>query len=113
MPEIDLSYVGYCGVVCGKCGAFTKGKCRGCRETPLFARCPVRRCAVDRGLTSCAVCDADYEQCRKINNLIAAMIRLILRRDRRKNLAAIREIGIERFVADRLDLSGARKIPVK
>jgi hypothetical protein len=113
MADIDLSYVAYCGVVCAKCGALLKGKCKGCRVEPIWTRCPTRACAIDKGLTSCAECDEDYEECKKINNLIAALIRLILRRDRRRNLAAIKEVGIERFVSERMDLSKARKVPVE
>lgn len=100
-------------MVCGRCGAYLKGKCKGCRVVPLFASCPVRACAIQRGLTTCADCEVECEDCKKINNLIATLIRLILRRDRRKNLAAIKQVGIERFVKERMDVSKARKIPVE
>jgi len=113
MADIDLNYVACCGVVCANCGALIKGKCKGCRVEPMWAKCAGRACAIEKGLISCAECDEDYEQCKKINTLIATLVRLILRRDRRRNLSAIKEVGIERFVSERMDLSKARKVPVE
>lgn len=113
MADLDLNYVACCGVVCGKCGALLKGKCEGCRVAPMFARCSVRACAIEKDLASCADCDVDYQDCKKLNSLIAALFRLILRRDRRRNLAAIKEVGIERFVTERMDLSRTRRVPVE
>lgn len=112
MSDVDLNYVGYCGVVCGKCGAHVKGRCKGCRVEPMFSRCPVRPCAIDKSLTSCADCQEDPFECKELNSLIAAIFRWILRRDRRKNLTAIKRVGIERFVVEGMDESRARKVPV-
>ncbi len=113
MAEVDLNYVACCGVVCGKCGALRRGRCQGCRVEPMFARCPVRACSLEKGVASCAECDEGYEDCKLLNSLIATIIRLLLRRDRRKNLAAIKQVGIDRFVTEQMDFSKARKVPVE
>ena len=92
----------YCGLVCNECGAFKKQKCEGCHsEKPLNKRCKVKRCAMDKDITTCADCDEyeDLAKCRKLNNFISKIFKLIFKSDRLGNLTLIRQNGTEKFKA--------------
>ena len=104
MSESDQQFVlAHCGLVCSSCGMFVKGKCGGCHsEKPMFARCPVKACCLEREIPTCAEC-ADFEdlkQCRKLNNPIAKIFAFIFRSNRIGNLTRIREVGVEQFARE-------------
>ena len=92
--------VAYCGLVCTDCGAYKKQKCAGCfSDKPMYRRCPVKKCAGEKQLATCADC-GEYEnlkQCKKLNNFIAKVFQLIFRSDRIGNLEQIRKDGLESF----------------
>jgi len=50
--------------------------CDGCtapgRHWPRWAECPIRACAVERGVTNCAHCP-DYETCERLNELLSSI----------------------------------------
>lgn len=103
-PSTD-AHVAVCGLFCTNCRAFKKGKCQGCQIKARF-NCPVRKCAVGKGITLCAECDEfaaprDFNECRKLNNFIAKCFKLIFRSDRPAACAMIRDQGREAFVEDR------------
>jgi len=90
----------YCGLVCSGCGAYRKGRCKGCHsDKPMNAGCKVKPCAMEKNCTTCADCGdfTDLKECRKLNNFISKIFGLIFRSDRIGNLCRIREIGIEKF----------------
>ena len=93
----DPALVAYCGLYCGACGAYRRGRCPGCHENQKATWCKVRSCCMANGYSSCAACKtpADPRDCKKYNNLIAKLFGLIFRSDRRKCILQIREIGIE------------------
>ena len=96
--------VARCGLVCSNCGAFRCGKCGGCHcDKPMFARCPVKACAIEKGCTTCAACESypDLKACRKLNSFIARIFGFIFRSDRIGSLYHIREIGLEAFKTER------------
>jgi hypothetical protein len=102
-PAVE-TIVARCGLVCSNCGAFTRGKCRGCHsDKPMFSCCPVRACAVDKGCATCADCTdfTDLKTCRKLHSFISRIFGLIFRSDRIGGLYRIREIGLEAFKAER------------
>jgi len=96
--------VARCGLVCSNCGALRAGRCGGCHsEKPMFSRCPVKACAVEKGYATCADCTdfADLKQCRKLNNWIARIFGLIFRSNRIGGLYRIRDVGLDAFKAER------------
>ena len=98
----DEMILAYCGLVCNDCGAFKKQKCEGCHsERPLNKGCKVKPCAVDKGIITCADCDEfeDLAKCKKLNNFISKIFKLIFKTDRLGNLQRIRQNGLEQFKA--------------
>ena len=90
----------YCGLVCSNCGAYRKGKCKGCHsDKPMNKGCKVKPCAMEKNYKTCADCGdfTNLKECRKLNNWISKIFAFIFRSDRIGNLCRIREIGIERF----------------
>jgi len=92
--------IAYCGLVCSECGQFKRQKCEGCHsEKPMFKGCKVKKCAADKGISTCAACVefGDLKQCPKLNNFISKIFKLIFRSDRLGNLEQIRCCGLEKF----------------
>ena len=92
-----------CGLVCTKCGTFLKRKCKGCgSDKPMFKGCPVKKCTVEKNITTCADCKdfADLKQCGKINSFISKIIGLLTKSDRIGKLNRIREIGIDSYKSE-------------
>ena len=103
MTEIraDAALVACCGLYCGACGAFLKGRCQGCRENARAGWCKVRACCLERGYASCADCadHADPATCGKFDNFVARAIGLVLRSDRRACVLKARELGSDGYAA--------------
>lgn len=45
--------IGTCGLACGKCPVFKKGKCPGCQPNDF---CPLPKCAKEKGVELCFDC---------------------------------------------------------
>jgi hypothetical protein len=92
----DVNLVAYCGLYCGACGAYRRGRCPGCHENHKATWCKVRACCREHGYASCADCGeiADPGDCRKFNNLISKLFGLIFRSDRRACILQIRQQGL-------------------
>ena len=96
--------VAHCGLVCSECGAFKKGKCKGCYGgKPMFPNCPIKTCNLDHHGVTCADCTEFQElaDCKKLNNLISKCFDLVFHGNRIANLNTIREVGLEQFKAGR------------
>jgi hypothetical protein len=92
-----------CGLVCSKCGAFVKGKCKGCHsDKPMFKGCPIKKCTVEKNIPTCAACTdyKDLHDCRKLNNWISKIIGFFTKSDRIGKLRRIREGGLEKFISE-------------
>jgi hypothetical protein len=104
MREIvaDKSLVAYCGLYCGACGRYLRGRCPGCRENPNAGWCKVRTCSIDGGLSSCADCSehTDPMACSKFNNVISRLFGFVFRSNRAACIAAIRDKGLEAFAGE-------------
>jgi hypothetical protein len=98
----DEKLVAFCGLYCGACGAYLKGKCQGCRENAKATWCKVRACCLATGYGSCGDCSlvADLKDCRKLNNPISWVFSLIFRSDRPAGLRFIREKGKKAFAEE-------------
>ncbi|MFA5293130.1 MAG: DUF3795 domain-containing protein [Phycisphaerae bacterium] len=98
------SIIAYCGLVCSECGAFKKQKCQGCHsEKPMNRGCKIKKCAMSKNIVTCAACDEfdDLKQCKKLNNFISKIFKLIFKSDRMGNLELIRCKGLEEFKSQR------------
>jgi hypothetical protein len=97
----DPTLVAYCGLYCGACGAYLKGRCTGCQENVKAKWCKVRACCAEHSYNSCADCKdfADPNDCRKFNNLIAKVIGVVLNSNRQACVLKIREMGLDGFAA--------------
>lgn len=93
----DTELVAYCGLYCGACGSYRRGRCPGCHENHKASWCKVRTCCRENGYASCAECQttAEPRDCKKYNNIIARLFGLIFRSDRRACIVQIREIGLQ------------------
>lgn len=95
-PEIAA-----CGLFCGACPKYTKGKCPGCRDYEKATWCEVRKCCNEHAWQSCADCTLmPLASCRKFNNFIAKVFAVVFRSDRRGCVERIREVGHEAFAAE-------------
>jgi len=93
----DPSLVAHCGLYCGACRAYLKGRCPGCHENSRASWCKVRSCCMEQGLATCADCTEfpDPMDCRKYNNFMAKLFGFIFRSDRAACIRQIREVGLE------------------
>ena len=97
----DPSLVAACGLYCGACNAYLKGRCPGCKENLKAGWCKVRSCCLEREYANCAACSdfKDVSECGKFNNIIARLFGLIFRSDRAACVRLIRLRGIDAFAA--------------
>jgi hypothetical protein len=99
--EANISLVSYCGLYCGACPSYKKVRCPGCAANDKAAWCKVRSCNIQKGITSCALCDEFNEvaDCRKFNNFISKVFAFVLNSDRSKGISYIKSNGLEAFAA--------------
>ena len=65
----------------------------------MYKNCPVKKCNIERGYSTCAEC-AEYEdlrKCKNLNNWISKIFGFIFRTNKLRNLERIRKIGLEKF----------------
>lgn len=98
----DPNLVAYCGLYCGACGAYQKGRCPGCRQSENRAWCKVRTCCITHNLETCASCATftDPCQCTTYHNFISRFFGFIFRSNRPACIARIRAIGTKAFAAE-------------
>ena len=95
----EAELIACCGLYCGACGAYRKGRCPGCRENQKAGWCKVRACCLENHWATCAECTKhdDVAQCRWYNNIIARLFGFIFRSNRRACVLRIKEIGRPAF----------------
>ena len=93
----DPQLVAYCGLYCGACGAYLKGRCPGCHENSRATWCKVRSCCIGHQQASCADCaeHADAMDCAKFNNFISKTVGFLLRSDRAACINQIKSLGVD------------------
>ena len=103
--------VAYCGLYCGECGKFKKGKCPGCAGNEKATWCTIRKCCIENGYKSCAECTIiSLAECKKLNNFIGKTIGLLFNSDRMACLARIKEAGTLQFATE-MEASGRMSLP--
>jgi len=100
--RVDPDLVAFCGLYCGACGKFLKGRCPGCRKNASAAWCRVRSCCLERAYGSCADCTthAEVRECGHFHNWISRLIGFFLGSDRRACIQQIRKLGREGHARD-------------
>lgn len=93
--------IAYCGLYCGECGKFKKGKCSGCYNNEKASWCEIRKCCKENNYASCAECTiTPLTECKKYNNIFAKVIGFVTRTDRSKCISRIKEVGAEQFAKE-------------
>ena len=102
MENNNMKQVAACGLYCGACGKFKKGKCVGCRENEKASWCGIRKCCIEHNYTSCADCSEfeNLKDCKKFNNFMGKVMGIIMNSDRFACIYRIREIGNESFAME-------------
>jgi len=97
----DTNLIAYCGLYCGACPSYLKGKCPGCHENAKASWCTVRSCNMEQQLASCADCtQISHRTCKKYNNFMSKMVGFILRSDRAACIDNISSMGYAAFAED-------------
>ncbi len=96
---VDRELVAYCGLYCGACRAYLKGRCPGCHENVKAKWCGIRTCGMEHGYATCADCAefADPADCRKFNNVIGKLFGFVFNSDRHACVLKARELGLEAY----------------
>lgn len=94
--------VAACGLYCGECHRYKKGKCPGCADNVKASWCKVRTCTAERGYRTCAECRdfPDVQACRKFNTIFSKFFALVFRSDRQASLQLISTMGIEGYASE-------------
>lgn len=99
--EYNTELIAYCGLYCGECRQYKKGKCPGCRKNEKASWCKIRSCCADNNFRSCIECQKEGpENCNYFNNFIAKLIAFFFRSDRAKGIRYIKEFGYEKFAEE-------------
>ncbi|MFW3145212.1 MAG: DUF3795 domain-containing protein [Thermoplasmatota archaeon] len=103
-PNKDL--VAYCGLYCGECGKFKKGRCQGCAGNEKASWCKIRSCCIDHGYHTCADCRefSDPYECKQLNNLMAKAFSLIFGSDRGSALEMIKKNGRQSYAEEMVNI---------
>ena len=103
--EINEKLVSYCGLNCGACPSFLKGKCKGCRgNTPDcavgFRSCKVKPCCVENGYNTCADCKKyqSVNSCKDYSSPLVRFGEFISQTSRGKCIEMIKKDGIKPFL---------------
>jgi hypothetical protein len=94
--------VAACGLYCGACHRYKKGKCPGCAENVKATWCKIRTCTKEKGYHTCAECTefADVQACRKFNNIFSKIFTLIFKSDRQASIELIAANGVEAYARE-------------
>ena len=112
--KADKNLIAYCGLYCGECGRYKKGKCPGCQKNEKATWCKVRSCCREGGKLSCADCSvyADASECKKFNNMISKLFAFLFGSDRQACIDRIKEKGYDAYAAEMTE-RGAQSLKKK
>lgn len=97
--EPNTQMIAACGLYCGECRSYKKGKCPGCAKNEKATWCGVRKCTIHNGYKSCADCRqyTDPMQCAQFNNFMSKVFAFVFRSDRAACVAMIKEKGYDGY----------------
>ena len=98
----DPALVGACGLFCGACRSYRKGRCPGCRQNAKASWCKVRSCCLRQGFATCADCPdhPDPRTCVLFQNAVARLFGWVFRSDRAACIRRIRQVGRDAFARE-------------
>ena len=108
--NVDRELIAYCGLYCGACGKYIKGKCPGCRQNEKAQWCKIRTCCMDNGFQTCAECKMNPHECKKFNNFFSKLFAMIFKSDREACIRRINEIGMDEYAKE---MASKRKMTMK
>ncbi|MBI9053555.1 MAG: DUF3795 domain-containing protein [Bacteroidales bacterium] len=96
---VKSELVSFCGLYCGSCSKYKKGKCPGCAENEKATWCKIRSCCIEKGIKSCANCKEfqNVKDCKKFDNFVAKMFEFVFKSDRKAGIKMIKESGYDEF----------------
>lgn len=95
--NIDL--VAKCGLYCGNCKTYQKGKCPGCETNQKATWCKARICCIENNYDTCADCTTTNPlDCKKFSNFVSDIFSFVFRSDRPASIQFINENGKEAYV---------------
>lgn len=107
----DQNLIAFCGLYCGACRSYLKGKCPGCRDNIKASWCKVRLCCMENRIPGCADCKTmEFMECKKYNNFISKAFGYIFNSDRSACIGRIKEIGYDDFANE---MAGSRRQTIK
>ena len=112
MPvENNVLLIASCGLYCGACGAYKKGKCPGCAKNEKATWCGVRKCCIQKSIANCAACTefSDKRACKTLNNSISKLIGFFVGSDRPGCIEKISELGPDKY-AEYMSENGIQSI---
>lgn len=97
--EGNTQLISYCGLYCGSCPKYLKGKCPGCEENEKATWCKIRTCCREKGIASCADCDeyTDVRECRYHKGIMSKVMSVLFNSDRPAAISIIQQHGYEKF----------------
>jgi hypothetical protein len=97
----DENLIAYCGLYCGACPRFLKGKCSGCKANIKSKWCKVKPCNIETGIKSCAECKkyVDVDICKSFNPIIIKVGEFVSKTSRKSGIQMIKEKGSSSFAS--------------
>ncbi len=98
---VDKNLIAYCGLYCGACPRYIKGKCPGCKKNEKANWCKVRKCGIENKYNSCADCQLmPLNECKSYNNFMSKFFGFIFNSDRAACIARLKETSYESFAKE-------------
>ncbi len=96
---VNKDLVSACGLYCGSCSKYFKGKCEGCAKNEKATWCKIRKCCIEKEIKSCAECKeyANVKDCKMFDNFVSKMFEFVFKSDRKAGINMIKESGYEEF----------------
>ncbi len=110
----DTNVIAFCGLYCGACAKYRRGRCPGCQGNDKASWCKVRACCLEQGYKSCADCTefSNPMDCTKLNNFMAKFFAVLFNSNRPACLAMIKERGYDAF-AEHMTKNELQSLPRK
>ena len=95
----NTELIAICGLYCGACPKYLKGKCLGCKENVKAKWCKTRTCALELNIKSCADCTKvnHVKSCKYHNNAFSRIFEKIFNSNRAACIDMIKQGGYDNF----------------
>ncbi len=104
--ENNPDLISFCGLYCGACIAYLKGRCPGCENNLKAKWCKIRICCMENNYSNCSECREykNVSECKKFDNLVSKIIAFIFRSNRKACIERIKEKGKDEFAKQMCEL---------